>query len=322
MNRPRVFVTRKIAPVALERLSSQAEVDVWEGALPPPREEVLRRVRGCDGLLSLLTERVDAALLEAAPTLRVVSNMAVGVDNIDVAACTARRIPVGHTPGVLTEATADFAFALLLAAARHIPQGDAYARSGAWTTWNPQLFLGKELHGAVLGIAGFGAIGRAVARRALGFGMRVLATSRSGAAMNGVLGVDKGTLLAESDFLSLHLPLTAQTRHWLGAGELARMREGSMLINTSRGAVVDQPALVEALKAGRPVFAALDVTDPEPPAADEPLLKLPNVLLAPHLGSATVQTRTQMALLAVDNLLAVLGGKPPRHLVNPEVLEG
>ncbi len=320
MTRPRVFVTRRIAEEALKRLAASLEVDVWEGALPPPPDVVRERVAGCDGVLSLLTERIDAAVLAAAPNLKVVSNMAVGVDNVDVAACTARRIPVGHTPGVLTEATADFAFALLLGAARRLLEGDGYARSGRWKTWEPALLLGKEVHGATLGIAGFGAIGQAVARRALAFGMRVLACSRSPRAMPGVEAVDKATLISESDFLSLHLPLTAQTRHWLGESEFARMKAGAVLINTARGGVVDQRALVDALNAGRPAFAALDVTDPEPPGADEPLLRLANVLLAPHLGSGTVQTRTRMALLAADNLLAVLEGRRPAHVVNPEVL--
>ena len=316
----RVFVTRRIAESALNRLAASVEVDVWDGALPPAVEVIRARVRGCDGLLCLLTERIDAAVLEAAPSLKVVSNMAVGVDNVDVAACTARRIPVGHTPGVLTEATADFAFALLLGAARRLLEGDAFARSGNWKTWEPGLLLGKEVHGATLGIAGFGSIGQAVARRASAFGMRVLACTRSPRVSPGVAMVDKATLIAESDFLSIHLPLTAQTRHWLGAAELARMKSGAVLINTARGGVVDQRALVDALSRGRPAFAALDVTDPEPPAANEPLLGLTNVLLAPHLGSATVATRTEMAMLAVDNLLAVLEGRRPPHVVNPEVL--
>lgn len=315
----RVFVTRRIAEPALVRLAASVEVDLWDGAMPPPPDALRERVRGCDGVLTLLTERIDQSVLDAAPKLRVVSNMAVGVDNIDVAACTARRIPVGHTPGVLTEATADFAFALLLGAARQLAEGSAFARSGAWKTW-PVPLLGKEVHGATLGIAGFGAIGQAVARRALAFGMTVLACTRTPRPMAGVEAVDKHALLARSDFLTLHLPLTPETRHWLGAAELNQLRDGAVLINTARGGVVDQRALVEGLKAGRPSCAALDVTDPEPPALDDPLLGLPNVLLAPHLGSATVETRTKMALLAADNLLAVLEGRRPPHVVNPGVL--
>lgn len=318
--RVRVFVTRQIAESALNRLAKSVEVDLWDGAMPPPVEVLRARVKGCDGLLSMLTERIDAAVLDAAPMLKVVSSMAVGVDNIDVAACTARKIPVGHTPGVLTEATADFAFTLLLAAARRIVEADAYVRSGEWKTWVPSLFMGPEVHGATMGIAGFGGIGQAVARRALGFGMRVLVCTRTLRPMAGVEAVDKATLLAESDFLSLHLPLSAQTKHWIGADDLGRMKTTAVLINTARGGVVDQRALVKALEAGRPAFAALDVTDPEPPDANEPLLKSNRVLLAPHLGSATVETRTRMANLAVDNLLAVLEGRRPAHVVNPEVL--
>jgi glyoxylate reductase len=320
VSRSRVFVTRRIAETALKLLGNAAEVDLWDVALPPSPEVLRQRVRGCEGLLCLLTERVDAAVLDAAPSLKVVSNMAVGVDNVDVAACTARKIPVGHTPGVLTDTTADFAFALLLGAARRLIEGDAFARSGEWKTWEPGLLLGKQVHGATLGVAGLGAIGQAVARRALGFGMRVLACTRTPRELPGITCVDKATLLAQSDFLSLHLPLSTQTRHWLGAAELAQMKNGAVLINTARGGVVDQAALVAALRAGRPAFAALDVTDPEPPSASEPLLGLKNVLLAPHLGSATVETRTKMAMLAVENLLAVLEGRRPAHVVNPEVL--
>ncbi|MBI3183773.1 MAG: D-glycerate dehydrogenase [Myxococcales bacterium] len=322
MSPPRVFVTRKLPGDALERLRARTRMEVWEGELPPPREALLSRSREAEGLLTLLTDRVDAALLEAAPSLRALSNMAAGVDNIDLSACTARGIPVGHTPFVLTETTADFAFALLLAAARRIVEADAFARSGRWRTWQPALLLGRDVHGATLGIAGMGAIGRAVARRAAGFGMRLLYSSRSPhpeeEAALGAMAVDKRTLLRESDFLSLHLPLTAETRHYLGAAEMAQMKPTAVLINTSRGAVVDQPALVEALRRGRPAFAALDVTDPEPPSADEPLLRLPNLLLAPHLGSASYATRARMASLAVDNLLAALEGRPLPHCANPQ----
>ena len=306
----RVHVTRRIQQSVLDRLSASCELSVGPES-PPSRAELLAAVRDCDGVLSLLTERVDAEFLAAAPRLRVVSNMAVGVDNIDVAACTARRIPVGHTPGVLTEATADQAFALLLAAARRVVEGDAYVRSGAWKTWHPGFMLGKELGGATLGIFGFGKIGQAVARRAEAFAMKVVPFRR---------GDDKRALLGACDFVSVHLPLSVETRHFLGAGDFAAMKEGSVLVNTARGGVLDQRALVEALKRGRPAFAGLDVMDPEPPLADDELLKLPNVVLAPHLGSATVETRLKMANLAADNLLDVLGGRRPAHVVNPEVL--
>ncbi len=316
----RVFVTRAIAEPALEKLRVRHQVEVWSEPRPVPREVLLRAVAGCDGLLSLLTERVDEALLAAAPKLQVVSNMAVGVDNVDVAACTRRRIPVGHTPGVLTEATADLTFAPLLAAARRLSEGEAYVRGGHWRTWDPSLLLGRELCGATLGIAGFGAIGQAVARRAKGFGLQLLYCSRRPIAFEGATPVDKATLLERSDFVSLHLPLTQETRHWLSAADFARMKQGSVLINAARGGIVDQPALLRALELGRPAFAALDVTDPEPPAPDDPLLRSGRALVLPHLGSATKQTRTRMALLAADNLLAVLDQKRPPHVVNPEVL--
>jgi glyoxylate reductase len=320
VTRPRVFVTRRIAEVALQRLAAAAEVDVWEQPSAPPPERVRERVSSCAGLLCLLTERVDAQLLDAAPGLKVVSNMAVGVDNVDVAACTARKIPVGHTPGVLTEATAELTFALLLAAARRVVEGEAFVRAGKWKAWDPSLLLGKQLHGATLGIAGYGGIGRAVAARARSFGMRVLAFNRSRFGDEGVQQVDRETLLRESDFLSVHLALTPQTRHWLGAAELALMKDDAVLINTARGGVIDQAALVAALKAGRPAFAALDVLETEPPVADEPILRAPNVVLLPHLGSATKETRTRMALLAADNVVAVLEGRRPPRVVNPEVL--
>lgn len=321
--RPRVFVTRQLPGEALGRLGSRVELRVWEDELPPPREALLEHARGVEGLITLLTDRVDAALLAAAPSLRAVSNVAVGYDNIDVSACTARRIPVGNTPGVLTETTADFAFALLMGLARRVAEADAYVRAGRWRTWSPTLLLGSDIHGATLGIVGLGGIGAAVARRARGFGMRVLYVNRHARpeleAELGLRRVDKATVLAESDFLSLHVPLSAETRHWLGRAELAAMKPGAMLINTARGPVVDQAALAEALAQGRLGGAALDVTDPEPLPLDSPLLKLPNVLIAPHIASASHATRGRMASMAVDNLLAALDGRRPPHCVNPEL---
>ncbi|MBN1203672.1 MAG: D-glycerate dehydrogenase [Myxococcaceae bacterium] len=323
--RPRVFVTRKLPGEALGRLGRQVELRVWEDELPPPREVLLEEARGVDGLITLLTDRVDEPLLAAAPSLRAVSNVAVGYDNIDVGACSARGIAVGNTPGVLTETTADFAFALLMGLARRVVEADAYVRAGRWRTWSPTLLLGAELHGATLGLVGLGKIGAAMARRAHGFGMRVLYFSRHARpALEAELGlrrVDKATLLAESDFLSLHVPLTPETRHWLGRAELAAMKPGAMLVNTARGTVVDQDALVEALSRGHLGGAALDVTEPEPLPMDSPLLKLPNVLLAPHIASASHVTRGRMASMAVDNLLAALEGRRPPHCVNPELFK-
>jgi glyoxylate reductase len=299
---------------------------LWEGELPPPRETLLAEAREAEGLLTLLTDRVDEELLGVAPRLRAVSNMAVGFDNIDVPACTARGILVGNTPGVLTDTTADFAFALLMAAARRVVEGDAFTRAGKWQTWDPGLLLGVDVHHATIGIAGMGQIGQAVARRAHGFDMRILYTDEIPRpeieAAPGARRVDLETLLHESDFVTLHVPLTPETRGLIGAGQLAMMKPDAILINTARGPVVDQPALAEALRQGRPGMAALDVTDPEPIAMDDPLLALPNVIIAPHIASGSRATREQMAAMAVDNLLAGLRGDLPPNCVNPEALSG
>ncbi len=321
--RPRVFVTRQLPGEALGRLGRHVDLHVWEGALPPSRDALLAEAALAEGLVTLLTDQVDASLLAAAPGLRAVSNVAVGYDNIAVPACTARRIPVGHTPGVLTETTADFAFALLMGLARRVAEADAYVRAGKWRTWSPTLLLGTDVHGATLGIVGLGAIGAAVARRARGFGMRVLYVSRQPRpeleAELGVRRADTATLLAESDVVSLHMPLSPATRHWLGRAELAAMKPGALLVNTARGGVVDQDALIEALREGHLGGAALDVMDPEPLPGDSPLLTLPNVLLAPHIASASHATRGRMASMAVDNLLAALEGRRPPYCVNPEL---
>lgn len=274
----------------------------------------------------MVTDRIDAALLAAAPRLRVVSNLAVGVDNIDLEAATRAGVAVGHTPGVLTEATADLAFALMLAAARRIAEGDRQVRAGKWKTWGPRVLLGPEVFGATLGIVGWGAIGRAVARRAAGFQMRVLYATRApssraheGKTNGDARRVTMKRLLAESDFVSLHVPLTAATRHLIGAPEFRRMKRGAILINTARGGVIDQHALASALKSGRLGGAALDVTDPEPIRRDDPLLRLENVVITPHIGSASYAARQRMAALAVENMLAVFDGKKPPMCANPSV---
>ena len=323
MSKPRVFVARRMPGTALERLAAQTAMRLWDDELPPPRDVLLAAAREAEGLLTLLTDRVDQELLDQAPQLRAVSNMAVGFDNIDVAACTARRIAVGNTPGVLTETTADFAFALLMATARRVVEADAFVRAGRWKTWDPGLLLGQDVHGATIGIAGLGQIGQAIARRAHGFGMRILYTDEiprpETEAATGAQRVDKDTLIREADFLTLHVPLMPETYHFIGARELALMKPTAVLINTSRGPVVDQKALAEALRAGRPAGAALDVTDPEPISMDDPLLTLPNVIIAPHIASASLATRSKMADMAVDNLLAGLEGRRPPNCVNPEV---
>ena len=315
----KVFVTRALPEEALRIVREIAEVEVWPEEMPPPREMLLQKVAGVDGLLCLLTDRIDAALLDAASRLRVVSQMAVGYDNIDVAACTARGIPVGNTPGVLTETTADLAFALLLATARRIVEAEAFTRSGRWQTWSPMLLTGQEVHHATLGIVGMGRIGYEMARRGRGFEMPILYAGSPNTAAErdfDARRVDLDTLLAESDFVSLHTPLTPETRHFIGAAQLARMKPTAILINTARGPVVDQVALVTAREAGQIAGAGLDVFEIEPLPLDDPLLRLNNVVLLPHIGSASIATRTKMAVLASENLVAGLQGRPLTHPVN------
>jgi glyoxylate reductase len=304
----RVFATRRLPFPALDRLRAAHEVDEWPGDFPPAPEELRERTGAADGLLTLVTDPVDAALLDACPNLKAIANMAVGTDNIDVAAAAERGVAVGNTPDVLTDATADLAFALLLALARKIVPGAAKVRNGEWRTWEPAADLGADLAGATLGIVGWGRIGQAVGRRAEGFGMEIVHSSRSS-------GVPLAELLERADFVSLHTPLTPETRHLIDAAALTRMKAGALLVNTARGGVVDQDALRAALHDGAIAGAALDVTEPEPLPADHPLLDSPNLLVVPHVGSATVRTRARMADMAVDNLLAALAGRPMPHPV-------
>jgi glyoxylate reductase len=304
----RVFVTRVLPFPALERLRAAHEVDEWPGELPPPPAGLRAHASGAEGLLTLITDRVDEGLLDAAPRLRAIANMAVGTDNIDVEAAAARGIAVGNTPDVLTDAATDLTFALLLALARRIVPGAEKVRAGAWRTWEPAADLGADLTGATLGIVGWGRIGRAVARRAEGFGMEIVHSSRSS-------GVPLDELLARADVVSLHTPLTPETTHLIDSAALARMKTTALLVNSARGGVVDQDALRAALHAGEIAGAALDVTDPEPLPPDHPLLDAPNLLVVPHVGSATVRTRARMAEMAVENLLAALDGRPMPHPV-------
>ena len=323
MRKPRVFVTRIILQNGLELVKDFCEAEVWQDELPPSRQEILEHVRAVEGLLCLLTDRIDAEVMEAAgPGLKVISNHAVGVDNIDISAATARGIPVGNTPGILTDATADMAFALLLAAARRVVEGDRLVKAGGWKTWGPTFMLGADLAGSTLGIVGFGRIGRAVARRASGFGMRILFTDPSfGVPESGVnaMQVDLDTLLHESDFVSLHTPLTEETRNLINAETLRRMKPTAVLVNTSRGPVVDQEALYEALSTRRIFAAALDVTVPEPLPMNHPLLSLDNCIIVPHIASASWQSRARMSLMAAENLIAGLKGERLPNCANPEV---
>ncbi|MGH2417102.1 MAG: 2-hydroxyacid dehydrogenase [Candidatus Limnocylindria bacterium] len=327
MTRPRVLVTRVIPDAGLDMVREACEVDLWTDELPPPRDELLRRVAGMDGLLSLLTDRVDDELLDAAgPQLRVVSNFAVGFDNIDVPALTRRKVPGGNTPGVLTETTADLAFALLMAAARRIPESADYVRAGRWRTWGPMLLMGVDVHGATLGIVGFGRIGREMARRAGGFGMTVLyhdvhpATPEEEAQL-GARRVEMAELLRASDFVTLHVNLTDETHHLIDADVLRAMKPTAVLVNTSRGPVVDPAALEHALTSGEIFAAGLDVTEPEPLPADHPLVGLPNCVVVPHIASASRVTRDRMAQMAAANLLAGLRGDRLPTPINPEVYE-
>jgi lactate dehydrogenase-like 2-hydroxyacid dehydrogenase len=323
MPKPKVFVTRVIRDKGLDLIKEFCEAEIWPGELPPDRATLLEKVRGVEGIVCLLTDRIDGAVLDAAgPGLKVVSNHAVGFDNIVVPEATARRIPVGNTPGILTDATADFAFALLMAAARRVTEAERYLRAGKWVTWGPSTLLGLDMVGKTLGLVGFGRIGRAVAKRASGFDMRVIYYDPQAAPAPELTAAAVGTLdelLRESDFVSLHTPLLPETRHLVNTGFISKMKSTAILINTSRGGVVDQQALYEALKTKRIFAAALDVTDPEPLPLDSPLLTLENCLIAPHIASASTYSRDMMAVLAAQNLIAGLEGQRLPHCVNPEV---
>lgn len=322
MSKPKVFVTRVIPDKGLDLVKDFCEVDLWEGELPPSRAELMQRVQGVDGLLCLLTDKIDGEVLDAAGAqLKVISNFAVGYDNIDVNAATARKLPVGNTPDVLTDATADFAFTLMLSAGRRILEGDRYVRAGRWQTWGPMLLLGIEMRGSTLGLVGFGRIGKAMARRAVGFDMHVIYYDPQETRYDPdvkATSVDFETLLEESDFISLHTPLTPDTHHLIDSEALSKMKPSAVLVNTSRGPVVDMDALYEALKFKRIFAAGLDVTEPEPLPADHPLLTLDNIVIVPHIASASRIARDKMAWLAAKNLIAGLKGDHLPNCVNPQ----
>jgi glyoxylate reductase len=310
----RIFVTRELPGPALARLREVHDTTVWPEALPPSHETLLEHAAEADALLTLLTDRIDAPLIEAAPKLKVIANYAVGYDNIDVDAASAHSIAVGNTPDALTEATADLTFALLMAAARRIPEASAFAHSGQWQTWEPAAFLGADVYGATIGIIGLGRIGQAVVRRAAGFGMEVLTTETR----------DQHNLehlLSRSDFVSIHLPLTTGTRNLIGADAFKLMKPTAILINTARGPIVDREALAEALNTGQIAGAALDVTSPEPLPQDDPLWQAPNLLVVPHIGSATWSARERMTQIAVENILAGVEGRPLPYQVPAQLFD-
>jgi len=322
VSKPSIFVTRALPGDPTPRLREVANVIVWPHDEPPPHDELVRRAADSDALLTMLTDPIDAAVLDAGKRLCIVAQMAVGYDNVDVAAATECGILVTNTPGVLTETTADLAFALLLAAARRVVEGDRLTRTGGWKSWHPSFLLGQDVHGATLGIVGLGQIGLAVARRARGFDMRILYHDRTrhpqAEAELGAEYVSLDRLLGESDFVSLHVPLASQTRHLIGQRELSLMKPSAVLVNAARGAVVDQQALCAALKERRIAAAGLDVAEIEPIPVDDPLLTLDNVVVTPHIGSASVATRARMAEMAVESVLQALRGELPSNCVNAE----
>ena len=318
---PRVYVTRRLPQAALDLLSRHAQVAVWPGETPPPRAVLLKELAAAAALLILPADYVDAALLDAAPHLRVISNYAAHCDNVDLSAATRRGVLVTHTPDVATETVADFTLALMLAAARRVGEATQYVRGRRWRAWGPEVLLGRDLHGATLGIVGLGRVGQAVARRALGFGMRLLyagpGRKPEAERATGAVYAPLDRLLAESDAVSLHCPLVDETYQLIDRDALDLLKPDAILINTARGQLVDTRALVAALGA-RPMIAALDVTDPDPLPAGHPLLALPNAIVTPNAGSASASTRTRMAVMAATDALAALRGERPRHLANPE----
>ncbi len=324
----KVFVTRKIPQEGLKLLREKFEVSVWPSEHPPSREEIVEKAKNCQGLVTLLSDPIASDLIDQLPNLKVIAQYAVGYDNIDVEEATRRGIIVTNTPGVLTETTADLAWSLIMATARRIVEADRYVRNGNWNVaWGPELLLGADIYGATIGIIGMGRIGQAVARRAQGFNMRVLYHSRSHnghiAVLERLVGARAASLeilLRESDIVTIHVPLTPETQHLIDEKELRMMKTGSILINTSRGQVVNQDALHRALSTGQLGGAGLDVFEKEPISKDSPLLRLPNIVLVPHIGSASRNTRATMATMCAENIIAALNDEKPPNIVNPEVL--
>nr|MDO8045752.1 glyoxylate reductase [Candidatus Baldrarchaeota archaeon] len=327
--KPKVFVTREIPEKGLNIILERFDAKVWREYTPPPKEVIIEEAKDVDALVTLLTDKIDKEVLDVAKNLKIIAQYAVGYDNIDVEECTRRGIYVTNTPEVLTETTADFTWTLILAVARRVVEADKFVRSGEWeksrTGWHPKMLLGTDIHGKTLGIIGLGRIGTAVARRAKGFNMKIIYYSRSRKENIekelGLKYVDLNTLLREADFVSIHVPLTEETYHMIGERELKLMKNTAFLINTSRGKVIDEKALYKALKEKWIAGAALDVFEEEPTPANNPLLELENIVVAPHIASATHETRSRMAEMVAQNLIAYFEGKIPPNLVNPEVLK-
>jgi len=326
MNKPKVFVTRIIHEPALDKIRAETDLEVWPLNSPPPKSILLEQAGRVDGLLTLLTDPIDAEVILAAQgNLKVISQMAVGFDNIDIKTATESKIPVGNTPGVLTETTADMTWALIMATARRITEADRQVRQGIWQPWGPHVLTGTDVFGATLGIIGFGRIGQAVARRAKGFNMRILYTDLKRIPEVeedlGATYVDQNQLLAESDFVSVHSFLSAENYHMIGKAQFEKMKPGAILINAARGGLVDTAALFEALQNGRLSAAGLDVFEPEPIPPDNPLLSMENVIILPHIASASKQTRLRMAMIAAENLIAGVHGKRLPFCANPAVYD-
>ena len=319
----KVFVSRLIPERGLKKVKAATDTEVWNSDLPPPADVLLDKAKECDGLLSLLTDKIDGDFMDACPRLKVIANLAVGFDNIDIPAATKRGVIVGNTPGVLTDTTADFAWTLLMAAARRLTEGERYVRDGKWTTWGPLLLRGQDIHHATLGLVGLGRIGSEMARRAQGFSMQVLyhdVVRREDLEQSmGIRHVDMDTLLNESDFVSVHVPLFKETYHLINDSAFAKMKNSAVLVNSARGPIVDPKALYDALSTGQIFAAGLDVTEPEPITMDDPLLTLENCVIAPHIASGSVETREQMSDVAAENILAGLAGKQGPAIVNPDV---
>jgi glyoxylate reductase len=324
MAKPKVYSTHQLFEPARNILDANCDMQYWTDSERPPRDEVLRHVKDKDGLICLLTEKVNEEFLRAAPKLRIASNVAVGYDNIDVDACTKRGVVVTNTPGVLDETTADFAWTLLMAVARRVAEGEALARSGNWRGWNLDQLCGADVWGKALGIVGFGRIGRSVARRASGFQMKIIYTDAVRASEEVEKSVnaefcDMNSLLAESDFISLHVPLLPETRGMFNGPKFLRMKPTAFVINTSRGPVIDEAALVAALENKKIAGAALDVFENEPLL--HPGLKRSNVVLTPHIASASLETRTKMAVMAANNIVAMFKGQRPPNILNPDIFK-